>query len=103
MSTYKNELKYRRQIWNESTKTTIKENLRQSVIFQPCGFYNDVGGFAFNVGLPAKSGVGGGIVAVYPGKYCISTWSPGLNQKGNSLLGIKALEMFTTETKLSIF
>lgn len=76
---------------------------RLNAIMLTCGFYNDVGGFAFNVGLPAKSGVGGGIIAVHPGKYCIATWSPGLNEKGNSLLGIKALEMFTTETELSIF
>ena len=76
---------------------------RLNAIMLTCGFYNDVGGFAFNVGLPAKSGVGGGIIAVHPGKYCIATWSPGLNQKGNSLLGIKALEMFTTATELSIF
>lgn len=82
---------------------TPSQTKRINAIMLTCGFYNDVGGFVFNVGLPAKSGVGGGIVAVYPGKYCISTWSPGLNQKGNSLLGIKALEMFTTETKLSIF
>ena len=76
---------------------------RLNAIMLTCGFYNDVGGFAFHVGLPAKSGVGGGIIAIYPRKYCIATWSPGLNQKGNSLLGIKALEMFTTETELSIF
>ncbi|WP_421824267.1 glutaminase [Flagellimonas oceanensis] len=76
---------------------------RLNAIMLTCGFYNDVGGFAFHVGLPAKSGVGGGIIAIHPRKYCIATWSPGLNQKGNSLLGIKALEMFTTETELSIF
>jgi glutaminase len=47
--------------------------------------------------------VGGGIVAVIPGKLSIAVWSPGLNPHGNSLLGIKVLELFTTKTGLSIF
>lgn len=55
------------------------------------------------VGLPGKSGVGGGIVAIYPSKYSIAVWSPRLNEKGNSVLGMKALELFTTETIESIF
>lgn len=76
---------------------------RVNAIMLTCGFYDEAGEFAFEVGLPGKSGVGGGIVAVHPGNYCISTWSPGLNEKGNSLLGMQALEMFTTKTGLSIF
>ena len=59
--------------------------------------------FAFLVGLPGKSGVGGGIVAIYPSRYSIAVWSPRLNSKGNSIMGIKALELFTTETSESIF
>ena len=55
------------------------------------------------VGLPGKSGVGGGIVALLPNEYCVATWSPGLNKKGNSALGMMALEHLTTETGLSIF
>jgi len=68
-----------------------------------CGHYDASGDFAYNVGLPGKSGVGGGIVAVVPGKMAISVWSPGLNAQGNSLVGTKALEIFTTKTGMSIF
>ncbi|UOB17011.1 glutaminase [Abyssalbus ytuae] len=76
---------------------------RINAIMLTCGFYDEAGEFAFEVGLPGKSGVGGGIVALHPGNYCISVWSPGLNKKGNSLLGMQALEMFTTKTGISIF
>ena len=68
-----------------------------------CGFYDEAGEFAFEVGLPGKSGVGGGIVALLPNDYIITTFSPGLNPKGNSYLGMLALEQFTTLTKSSIF
>jgi len=53
--------------------------------------------------LPGKSGVGGGIVAVIPNKMAIAVYSPALNESGNSLVGTKALELFTTLTGLSIF
>jgi len=76
---------------------------RINAIMQLCGFYDEAGEFSFKVGLPGKSGVGGGIVAIYPNKYCIAVWSPKLNGKGNSNKGIKFLEQFTTETKASIF
>ncbi len=76
---------------------------RVNAIMQTCGFYDESGEFSFKVGLPGKSGVGGGIVAVYPGKYCITVWSPKLNKKGNSYRGMEFLETFTTETELSIF
>ena len=68
-----------------------------------CGFYDEAGEFAFEVGLPGKSGVGGGIAAVLPNEFAVVTWSPGLNPKGNSKLGMKALEQLTTHTSQSIF
>ena len=68
-----------------------------------CGTYDSVGDFAYRVGLPGKSGVGGGILAVMPGEFTVCVWSPGLNESGNSLAGTKALEMFTTLTGISIF
>ncbi|MBL6447171.1 glutaminase [Fulvivirga sp. 29W222] len=87
------------------TKKYITESQfkRITAIMQTCGFYDEAGEFAFRVGLPGKSGVGGGIAAILPDKYSIVTWSPGLNKKGNSLAGMKALELFTTKTGTSIF
>ncbi len=76
---------------------------RINAIMLTCGFYDEAGEFAFEVGLPGKSGVGGGIVALLPNHFTITVWSPGLNEKGNSLLGMQALEQFTTKTNLSIF
>lgn len=82
------------------TKGQVK---RVNALMLTCGFYDEAGEFAFEVGLPGKSGVGGGIVALLPNRFCVATWSPGLNEKGNSKLGMKALEKLTTETELSIF
>ena len=68
-----------------------------------CGTYDSAGDFAYRVGLPGKSGVGGGIVAIMPGQFTVAVWSPGLNAAGNSLAGTKALELLTTKTAISIF
>jgi glutaminase len=76
---------------------------RLNALMQTCGFYDEAGEFSFTVGLPGKSGVGGGIVAIHPEKYSISVWSPELNKKGNSVRGMKALELFTTKSGLSVF
>lgn len=80
-----------------------KQAKRINAIMLTCGFYDEAGEFAFEVGLPGKSGVGGGIVALLPNDFIITTFSPGLNPKGNSYLGMLALEQFTTLTKSSIF
>ena len=82
---------------------SVSKSKRINAIMQLCGFYDEAGEFSFKVGLPGKSGVGGGIVAILPNKYSIAVWSPKLNKKGNSTKGIKFLELFTTETEVSIF
>ena len=86
-----------------NTFLTMGQVKRINALMLTCGFYDESGEFAFEVGLPGKSGVGGGIVALLPNKFCVATWSPGLNKKGNSKLGMLALERLTTETELSIF
>jgi glutaminase len=76
---------------------------RINAIMQTCGFYDEAGEYTFKVGLPGKSGIGGGIVAIHPGNYAVAVWSPKLNAKGNSVKGMQLLEVLTTKTGLSIF
>ena len=82
---------------------TVSQTKRLNALMQTCGFYDEAGEFTYKVGLPGKSGVGGGIVAILPKKYSVAVWSPKLNPKGNSTAGLKALELLTTMTGYSIF
>ena len=82
------------------TKSQAK---RINALMLTCGTYDEAGDFAYLVGMPGKSGVGGGIAAIIPNQLSLAIWSPALNKKGNSLAGMKALELFTTKTGMSIF
>ena len=76
---------------------------RLNALMLTCGHYDGSGDFAYRVGIPGKSGVGGGILAIVPGVASIAVWSPGLNRYGNSLKGTEALASLARQMSWSIF
>lgn len=80
-----------------------QQSRRINSLMMMCGHYDGAGEFAYRVGLPGKSGVGGGILTIAPGKGSIAVWSPGLDHVGNSKLGSKALELLVQKTGWSVF
>lgn len=88
----------------DGTRLLTRSEAKQiNAVMLTCGTYDAAGEFAYRVGLPGKSGVGGGIVAVVPGQCVLAVWSPGLDARGNSVAGVAALDRFTTLTGLSVF
>ncbi|MFA0088425.1 glutaminase [Vibrio sp. 10N.286.49.C2] len=82
---------------------TPTQTKQLNALLATCGLYDGAGEFAYRVGMPGKSGVGGGIVAVVPGEMTIAVWSPELDSSGNSLVGTRVLEMLSTRIGRSIF
>lgn len=89
--------------WDHSQVLSASQAKRLNAIMLTCGTYDAAGDFAYQVGLPAKSGVGGGIIAVIPGEAAVAVWSPGLDANHNSALGTYALKRLTDLTGHSIF
>lgn len=82
---------------------TLTQAKQVNAVMLTCGTYDAAGEFAYRVGLPGKSGVGGGIIAIVPGRCTLAVWSPGLDERGNSVAGVAALDRFTTLTGVSVF
>ncbi|MCL1078280.1 glutaminase [Parashewanella spongiae] len=82
---------------------TPNETRQVNALMATSGLYDEAGSFAFRVGLPGKSGVGGGIIAIVPGRFSVCVWSPALNSVGNSLAGAAALESMTKHIGWSVY
>ncbi|MBM9535702.1 glutaminase [Desulfobulbus alkaliphilus] len=89
--------------WSNERMFVSKTARIVKAVMTTCGMYDGSGEFAVDVGLPGKSGVGGGIMAISPQRLGIAVFGPGLDVKGNSLAGWKLLECLSDELDLSIF
>ncbi|MDA9557473.1 glutaminase B [Vibrio sp.] len=92
-----------RLVHSKEEIVTPVQSKQLNALLATCGLYDGAGEFAYRVGMPGKSGVGGGIIAVIPGEMTVAVWSPELDSSGNSLAGTKALELLTTKLGRSIF
>ncbi|MEO9274933.1 glutaminase B [Marinomonas sp. 5E14-1] len=88
---------------NNEQVLTPKETAHVNSLLATSGLYDEAGSFAYHVGLPGKSGVGGGIIAIVPNRFSVCVWSPELNKSGNSLAGIAALEALSESIGWSVF
>jgi glutaminase len=95
---------------NEGTNPITGKKLLNSehvpellAIMATAGFYDESGEWMYSAGLPSKTGVGGGIVAVVPGKFAIATFSPPLNAAGNSVRGMKAIQHIAAELGVGLY
>ncbi|MFN3474335.1 MAG: glutaminase [Blastomonas sp.] len=88
---------------NREQLVTPEDCRRINAVMMSCGHYDNSGDFAYRIGLPGKSGVGGGILCIAPGHGAIAVWSPGLNASGTSMVGAIALEELVEATGWSVF
>jgi glutaminase len=87
----------------EDLAITPERSRRINALMMTCGCYDASGEIAFRIGLPCKSGVGGGLLAIAPNRASIAAWCPGLDEKGNSVLAMRAIEELARATGWSVF
>lgn len=93
-------------MWGGQTRPVWYQTIefrRINALMMTCGHYDGSGDYAYRVGLPGKSGVGGGILTIVPNIASVAVWSPGLNRYGNSKLGTEAMQMLAERTGWSVF